>query len=124
MVAIRSPPCLDDETCKLPAAFQRCRAALLAVAPFSPLLTPPLQLLLRYRTSAAGPCKILTHPRWGSHVYPATLFAIAPLHLLEDAFRAAAEAQAAAAGAAAATIGAADDEPSSCRGGGGGGGCC
>lgn len=38
------------------------------------------------------------HPRWGSHVYPATLFAVAPLPLLEQAFRDAAAAQAAASG--------------------------
>jgi len=37
-----------------------------------------MQLLLRYRTESAGLCKVLMHPRWGSHVYPATIFAIAP----------------------------------------------
>jgi Methylmalonic aciduria and homocystinuria type D protein len=42
-----------------------------------------MELLLRYRTSAAGPCKILMHPKWGSHVYPATMFAIAPLDVLQ-----------------------------------------
>lgn len=42
-----------------------------------------IELLLRYRTSAAGPCKILLHPKWGSHVYPATMFAIASLDVLQ-----------------------------------------
>jgi len=56
--------------------------------------TTPLQLLLKYRTSSAGPCKVLLHPRWGSHVYPATLFAIAPLPLLVQALEEAAAEQA------------------------------
>lgn len=62
--------------------MHRARSSLLAAA------APP-QLLLRYKTSSAGPCKILQHPKWGSHVYPATLFAIAPL---EDLTRALADA--------------------------------
>lgn len=38
-----------------------------------------LSLLLGYKTQNAGCCKIVLHPRWGSAVYPATLFAKAPL---------------------------------------------
>lgn len=34
--------------------------------------------LLNYRAYNAGFCKILTHPRWGSAVYPATIFCHAP----------------------------------------------
>jgi len=37
------------------------------------------ETLLRWRTSDAGGCRLLLHPRWGSAVYPATLFARAPL---------------------------------------------
>jgi Methylmalonic aciduria and homocystinuria type D protein len=32
-------------------------------------------LLLHYRTSDAGGCKILLHPTWGSRVYPASIMA-------------------------------------------------
>ena len=41
-----------------------------------------LETLLRYRTDAAGGCKVLSHPTWGSAVYPATLFARAPLEVV------------------------------------------
>jgi hypothetical protein len=34
-----------------------------------------MECLLNYRAYNAGFCKILTHPRWGSAVYPATIFA-------------------------------------------------
>jgi hypothetical protein len=37
---------------------------------------------------------VLLHPRWGSRVYPATLFAIAPLPLLVQALEEAAAEQA------------------------------
>jgi hypothetical protein len=32
------------------------------------------ELLLGYHTQSCGPCKILYHPRWGSHVYPCSVF--------------------------------------------------
>ncbi|EFN59706.1 hypothetical protein CHLNCDRAFT_133264 [Chlorella variabilis] len=38
-----------------------------------------LVTLLGYRTQNAGCCKIILHPKWGSNVYPASLFAKAPL---------------------------------------------
>jgi hypothetical protein len=37
-----------------------------------------MECLLGYRAYNAGFCKILTHPKWGSAVYPATIFAYAP----------------------------------------------
>eukprot|EP00542_Grammatophora_oceanica_P021007 CAMPEP_0194029554 /NCGR_PEP_ID=MMETSP0009_2-20130614/3246_1 /TAXON_ID=210454 /ORGANISM="Grammatophora oceanica, Strain CCMP 410" /LENGTH=190 /DNA_ID=CAMNT_0038669251 /DNA_START=66 /DNA_END=638 /DNA_ORIENTATION=- len=37
-----------------------------------------MECLLNYKSYNAGFCKILTHPRWGSSVYPATMFAFAP----------------------------------------------
>jgi hypothetical protein len=37
------------------------------------------EVLLRYRTSNAGCCKILLHPQWGSSVYPASVVVCAPL---------------------------------------------
>mmetsp|Transcript_2714 Transcript_2714/g.3158 ORF Transcript_2714/g.3158 Transcript_2714/m.3158 type:complete len:231 (-) Transcript_2714:242-934(-) len=53
-----------------------------------PMLTPDcnkvysevdgMEVLLGYRTYDAGFCKILTHPKWGSAVYPSTIFANAP----------------------------------------------
>ena len=33
-----------------------------------------MQVLLNYRAYNAGFCKILVHPKWGSSVYPATMF--------------------------------------------------
>ncbi len=43
-----------------------------------------MSLLLQYRTQSAGVCKVLLHPQWGTHVYPATLFTNAPYQLLYD----------------------------------------
>ena len=37
-----------------------------------------MEVLLGYRAYNAGFCKILMHPKWGSSVYPATVFAHAP----------------------------------------------
>lgn len=37
-----------------------------------------LSLLLGYKTANAGCCKVVLHPKWGTAVYPATLFARAP----------------------------------------------
>jgi hypothetical protein len=34
-----------------------------------------MECLLNYKAYNAGFCKVLTHPKWGSSVYPATLFA-------------------------------------------------
>ena len=47
-----------------------------------------MECCLQYKSYNAGFCKILLHPRWGSAVYPATLFTYAPrplvLTLLEE----------------------------------------
>lgn len=48
------------------------------------------ETLLKWRTSSAGGCKVLCHPRWGTAAYPATLLAAAPLPVLLAAMRAAA----------------------------------
>jgi hypothetical protein len=37
-----------------------------------------MECLLNYKAYNAGFCKVLTHPRWGSAVYPATMFCYAP----------------------------------------------
>lgn len=37
-----------------------------------------MEILLNYRAYNAGFCKVLTHPKWGSAVYPATIFCYAP----------------------------------------------
>ena len=37
-----------------------------------------MECLLNYKSYNAGFCKILTHPKWGSSVYPATIFVHAP----------------------------------------------
>lgn len=37
-----------------------------------------MECCLGYRAHNAGFCKILTHPAWGSSVYPATIFCYAP----------------------------------------------
>eukprot|EP00271_Cylindrocystis_brebissonii_P022042 TRINITY_DN8252_c0_g1_i3.p1 TRINITY_DN8252_c0_g1~~TRINITY_DN8252_c0_g1_i3.p1 ORF type:complete len:183 (-),score=18.03 TRINITY_DN8252_c0_g1_i3:787-1335(-) len=38
-----------------------------------------LATLLGYVSANAGCCKVILHPRWGSAVYPATMFTKAPL---------------------------------------------
>ena len=38
-----------------------------------------MECLLNYKSYNAGFCKILTHPKWGSAVYPATIFAHCPI---------------------------------------------
>jgi hypothetical protein len=37
-----------------------------------------MEVLLNYKAYNAGFCKVLTHPKWGSAVYPATIFAFGP----------------------------------------------
>ena len=55
-----------------------------------------MECLLNYKSYNAGFCKILTHPKWGSSVYPATIFAHAPrkvvIQLLNEHYPAASEA--------------------------------
>ncbi|KAL3815582.1 hypothetical protein ACHAXA_001561 [Cyclostephanos tholiformis] len=43
-----------------------------------------MECLLNYKAYNAGFCKILTHPRWGSAVYPATIFAHAPSDIVKS----------------------------------------
>lgn len=43
-----------------------------------------MECLLNYRAHNAGFCKILTHPKWGSAVYPATIFAHAPADVVRS----------------------------------------
>ena len=42
------------------------------------------QALLGYRTQNANCCKILLHPKWGSAVYPASMFTNAPKEIVVD----------------------------------------
>jgi Methylmalonic aciduria and homocystinuria type D protein len=55
-----------------------------------------MEVLLNYKAHNAGFCKILTHPQWGSAVYPATIFTYAPrqvvIRLLDEHYPAASEA--------------------------------
>mmetsp|Transcript_10793 Transcript_10793/g.15906 ORF Transcript_10793/g.15906 Transcript_10793/m.15906 type:complete len:198 (+) Transcript_10793:34-627(+) len=43
-----------------------------------------MECLLNYKAYNAGFCKILTHPKWGSSVYPGTIFCYAPPQLVMD----------------------------------------
>mmetsp|Transcript_2832 Transcript_2832/g.7472 ORF Transcript_2832/g.7472 Transcript_2832/m.7472 type:complete len:209 (-) Transcript_2832:1364-1990(-) len=43
-----------------------------------------MECLLNYKAHNAGFCKILTHPKWGSAVYPATIFAFCPLSIAAE----------------------------------------
>mmetsp|Transcript_24107 Transcript_24107/g.37195 ORF Transcript_24107/g.37195 Transcript_24107/m.37195 type:complete len:194 (+) Transcript_24107:178-759(+) len=45
-----------------------------------------MEVLLNYRSYNAGFCKILTHPKWGSAVYPASVFVHAPFSVVKEAF--------------------------------------
>ena len=47
--------------------------------------------LLGYKSQNAGCCKIILHPKWGSSVYPASMFAKAPLDAVEEAIAGAEE---------------------------------
>lgn len=49
------------------------------------------QRLLRYELLNTGCCSILSHPRWGTRVYPATVFAVAPSDVVEAFIREMAE---------------------------------
>jgi hypothetical protein len=40
--------------------------------------------MLNYKAYNAGFCKILTHPVWGSSVYPATIFTHCPANLAAE----------------------------------------
>jgi hypothetical protein len=40
-----------------------------------------MECLLNYKSYNAGFCKILTHPVWGSAVYPASIFTYCPAHV-------------------------------------------
>ncbi|KAL3160777.1 hypothetical protein ABBQ38_009189 [Trebouxia sp. C0009 RCD-2024] len=42
-----------------------------------------MSALLGYQTANAAGCKVLIHPRWGTSVYPATLFTKAPVTVLK-----------------------------------------
>ena len=44
-----------------------------------------LVTLLNYQTTNSGCCQVVLHPTWGSAVYPASLFAKAPVSALRDA---------------------------------------
>uniref|UniRef100_A0A7S0RSJ5 Methylmalonic aciduria and homocystinuria type D protein n=1 Tax=Chlamydomonas leiostraca TaxID=1034604 RepID=A0A7S0RSJ5_9CHLO len=48
-----------------------------------------LAVLKGFKTSNAGCCKVLLHPRWGSAVYPASMFTTAPADALQAAIDAA-----------------------------------
>mmetsp|Transcript_18468 Transcript_18468/g.38730 ORF Transcript_18468/g.38730 Transcript_18468/m.38730 type:complete len:199 (-) Transcript_18468:279-875(-) len=43
-----------------------------------------MECLLNYKAHNAGFCKVLTHPKWGSAVYPATIFAYAPAEVVKS----------------------------------------
>jgi hypothetical protein len=43
------------------------------------------EILLRYRIdTVGGTCRILSHPTWGTSVYPATIFTMAPLDIITN----------------------------------------
>lgn len=44
-----------------------------------------MQTLLKYRLQQVGDCSVIVHPRWGTRVYPASIFTTAPLSLLLEA---------------------------------------
>jgi len=46
-----------------------------------------LSTLLGFATANAGCCKVVLHPKWGSSIYPATMFTKAPLEELQMAIQ-------------------------------------
>lgn len=71
-----------DPCSGLPVRTRACAAVYPEVDAF--------ETLLRWRTSSAGGCRLLLHPTWGAAVYPASLFARAPLEAVLAAVEAAA----------------------------------
>jgi hypothetical protein len=59
-----------------------------------PMLTPNcnkvysevdgMEVMLKYKTMNCGCCKVLLHPKWGSGVYPASMFTTAPIELVNQ----------------------------------------
>ena len=47
-----------------------------------------LSTLLNYPVANAGCCKVVLHPKWGTSVYPATVFTNAPVEILLAAINA------------------------------------
>jgi hypothetical protein len=45
-----------------------------------------MEAILQYKTMNCGCCKVLLHPKWGSGVYPATMFTSAPSALVKEVF--------------------------------------
>ena len=50
----------------------------------------PVTLLTHRRTFDCGGCKVVSHPAWGTSMYPASAFARAPLEAVIAACRLAA----------------------------------
>ena len=48
-----------------------------------------VESLLRYPPVQVGNCCVVSHPRFGTSVYPATMFASAPRHRIDAALEAA-----------------------------------
>lgn len=42
------------------------------------------EILLRYNQYNLGNCFVLSHPTWGTHIYPATAFTLAPVCVVEQ----------------------------------------
>ncbi|KAJ2775190.1 hypothetical protein IWQ56_000187 [Coemansia nantahalensis] len=42
------------------------------------------EVLLRYTPFNLGSCFVLSHPRWGTHIYPATAFTLAPAAVVAE----------------------------------------
>eukprot|EP00455_Lapot_gusevi_P038297 TRINITY_DN4291_c0_g1_i1.p1 TRINITY_DN4291_c0_g1~~TRINITY_DN4291_c0_g1_i1.p1 ORF type:complete len:171 (-),score=20.76 TRINITY_DN4291_c0_g1_i1:309-821(-) len=43
-----------------------------------------LQLFLKYRMMQAGNCNVIAHPRWGTFMYPASMFTNAPFEIVQE----------------------------------------
>ncbi|KAJ2558336.1 hypothetical protein EV175_000832 [Coemansia sp. RSA 1933] len=43
------------------------------------------EILLRYNQVNIGTCFVLSHPQWGTNVYPATAFTLAPVDVVKSA---------------------------------------
>ncbi|KAJ2797911.1 hypothetical protein H4R20_005012, partial [Coemansia guatemalensis] len=53
--------------------------------PSGPSLYPDVEgaeVLLRYTPFNLGSCFVMSHPQWGTHVYPATAFTLAPAQVV------------------------------------------
>lgn len=76
-----APPCALCDELTFVAQYKSQRGA----SPYPDV--SGAQLLLKYTVIQNGCCPLVSHPKWGTRCYPATLFTTAPLSVLQAALQ-------------------------------------